>query len=340
MMQSKTSGTRVLVTGGTGFIGSRLVERLLRSGLETAVLAREVEAVSRIWPDGGVRAIYGDLSMPDELADPCHGVDIIYHLAGYAHADDSEGDAGAHLHRRITVDGTRALLASAARNHVGKIIFVSSVKAMGEGGPECLDESSAAVPASAYGRAKLEAENMLLQAAHDHDMHAVILRLPLVYGAGMKGNLDHMIRAVGRGWFPPLPKVTNKRSMVHVDDVVQAAILSASNSAARPRIYLVTDGQIYSTRQIFEWICLAFGRSIPSWSVPISAFRIIGWLGDVIGKIRGRAFLFDSNALEKLMGSSCYSSEKISRELGFRPTHTLRDSLPEMLAQYNDQRRV
>jgi len=157
--------------------------------------------------------------------------------------------------------------------------------------------------------------------------------LPMVYGPGCKGNLPRMIQAVARGRFPPLPETGNKRSMVDVRDVVQAALLAATNPVAADKIYIVTDGQVYSTRQIYEWTCDALQRLVPRWVMPFSLLRMVARVGTAIQSVTGRRFLLDTDALDKLTGSAWYSSEKISRELNYRPAYTLKDSLPEMVAE-------
>lgn len=319
---------RALVSGGTGFIGRHLVCALLQRGADVTVLSRRLSSGVEV----KCRSVTGDLTRPETLADICRGFDIVFHLAGDAHAVDRLDDDDEDHGRRTTVDGTRALIEQSISAGVGRFIFFSSVKAMGEGGEACLDESSPALPATAYGKAKREAENMVL-AAGRRGLAATVLRLPMVYGPGGKGNLPRMIRAVARGQFPPLPETGNRRSMVDVRDAVEAALLAAANPAASGKTYIVTDGQVYSTRQLYERISEAMGRPVPSWTVPLALLRGVARAGDVIGRIRGRRFVIDTAALEKLTGSAWYSSDKISRELGYRPRHTLLDALPGMVAE-------
>ena len=205
---------------------------------------------------------------------------------------------------------------------------------MGEGGDFCLDESSDTPATSAYGRAKRTAEGLVLQLGRELGMHVSILRLPLVYGHDNKGNLPRMITAIDRGHFPPLRELGNKRSMVHVDDVVQALLLVADSPSANGQTYIITDEQTYSTRHIYSLICSALGRPMPGWTMPVTLLQLIARLGDLIGAVRGRPLVFNSDALEKLIGSAWYSSAKVHRELGYRPTRTLETSLPEMVAEY------
>jgi UDP-glucose 4-epimerase len=123
---------------------------------------------------------------------------------------------------------------------------------------------------------------------------------------------------------------------VHVDDVVQALLLAAEKPEAAGQTYIVTDGRVYSTRGIYRLICAALGRSAPRWAVPIGLLKLLAAVGDLIGKVKGRAFVFNSMTLEKLIGSAWYSSAKIALELGYQPTRSLEDSLPEMIVEYRN----
>jgi UDP-glucose 4-epimerase len=327
--------SNMLITGATGFIGRRLVAALTpRPCGPVQVLVRDSRQAGQIWPADYVTPRAGDLTRPDTLGDICNGVDTVFHLAGYAHATGVGEREALDLHLRITVKGTRSLLAAATSAGVKRFIFVSSVKAMGEGGVSCLDETSDAIATSIYGRAKRAAEDLVLAAGQASGMHTSILRLPLVYGQDNKGNLPRMIAAIDRDRFPPLRELGNKRSMVHVDDVVQAMLLAAEKPLARGQIYIVTDEKTYSTRQIYTLICSELGRPVPGWTVPLILLRQAARLGDLIGAMRGRPLAFNRDALEKLVGSAWYSSDKIHHELGFRPACTLETALPGMVSDY------
>lgn len=322
----------VLVSGATGFIGCKLVNALRSRKIPVYALARDLSKVHALWPQGDVAGRSGDISNAVSLKDICAGVHTVFHLASYVE-EERFGDTE-DLHWRVTVQGTRYLLEAAVRAGVKRFIYASSVKAMGEGGENHLDETSPAKPVSSYGRAKLEAERLVLEAGRKHGMHVCNLRLPLVYGRDNRGNIWRMIAAIDRGRFPPLPENGNKRSMVHVDDVIQALQLGAENPAANGQTYIVTDGRIYSTHQIYDAIRRALGRPASRWTIPIGLLRTAARMGDVIGGIRGRGFVFDSDVLNKLTGSAWYSCRKIETELGYQPTRFLEDGLCEMVDEY------
>lgn len=254
------------------------------------------------------------------------GVDTIFHLAGKAHtrarnvAENAEYEA-VHVH------GTRSLLRAARQAGVRACVLLSSVKAMGEGGAGVLGEDSPCHPDSTYGRTKLAAEHLVLASGLPCP---VVLRPTLVYGAGSKGNLDRMLRAVRRGLFPAIAFPPNARSMIHVEDVVQACLLAATHAAACGRTYILTDGRDYATGEILDWIFEACGRK-PGPRVRFGWVRAAARLGDT-ARGCGLPWPLDSDALDKLAGSARYTNARICRELGFAPTRDLREGIREMVA--------
>ncbi len=312
---------RALVTGASGFIGHAVCSRLFEQGWHLRVLLRQT--LRGPWHE----TFIGDLEgiLPSNLLE---GIDVVFHLGAKTHAlSGTKGDDEEYF--RINTQGTRKLLEAARDAGIPRFVFFSSVKAMNEGGNHCLNETSACFPETSYGKSKLEAEHLVLEGSYVPE--PVVLRLSMVYGPATKGNLPRMIEAVAKGHFLPIPEFGNQRSMVHVDDVVQAAILAAERPEAIGQIYHVTDGQPYSTRELYEWICRALGKPIPGWRIPEMVFRGLAKIGDVIGALQGRRFMFDSDTLEKLTGSAWYSSRKIEQELGYHAKYQLRDSLPGIL---------
>lgn len=322
---------KTLVTGASGFIGRHLVERLLRKGCSVRVLVHK-STLPAEWP-AHVEVVVGDVCDLWAMKAAAVGCKTVYHLAGKAHAL-TEVSSDDSVYRALNTGGTSHVLEGAVAGGARAFVLFSSVKAMGEGGSRCLDESFDGSPETPYGRSKLEAEHMALGIGRRTGLHVTCLRFPLVYGAGNKGNLFQMIAAIDRGVFPPLREIGNRRSMVHVIDVVQAAVLAAETPAANGQCYIVTDGQFYSTRKLYELICGALGKPIPWWHVPQWTLRGLGKAGDVIGRISGKRFLFDSDALDKLIGMAWYSSEKITHQLGYQPSITFPEALPELIACY------
>ncbi len=195
---------RVLVTGATGFIGRRLVTELLRQSVGIRILVRDANRAVMLG-DSGISLHEGNLEDSSRLDGLCEDVDTVFHLAGYAHADAASKDSS-DPHRKITVEGTRRLLSVVLRHRVKRFILVSSVKAQGEDTVRCIDEEAPSLPTTGYGRSRFEAERLVLTAGCEAGLETCVLRLPLVYGPGQKGNLLRMMEAIDRGPVPALAR--------------------------------------------------------------------------------------------------------------------------------------
>ena len=144
-------------------------------------------------------------------------------------------------------------------------------------------------------------------------MHVSIVRPSLVYGPGVRGNIKLMQSAIKRGWFPPLPKLNNKKSMVHVDDLAKAIVHVLRNNKSHGKIFSVTDGEVYSTDKIYKILCKSLNKEIPSWYVPKSFINFFSKINFGPG-----------NKLNKLMKDDFIESTELE-ELGFSPQYTLRE---------------
>jgi len=326
---------RILITGSSGFIGQLLSRRLLCEG--NSLVRFDLRDAAGM----GGEFVEADISRPGKWADASEGVETVFHLAGKAHAlSELRQDEADYF--RVNTEGTRYALEAAKAHGVRRFVLFSSIKAMSRD-DEAVDvaappvrpfgETATVEPDTPYGRSKLAAEELVLEGGYVPE--PVVLRLCMVYGDGAKGNMQKMLGAVERRRFPPLPDVPNKRSMVHVEDVLDAALLAANHPGAAGEVFIVSDGKAYSTRGILVAMHAALGRPMPEWSVPVWGLRALGYAGDAIGKVRGRRFVFDSDSIPKLLGSAWFRSEKIQQKLGFRPQWDLERALPSMVAALN-----
>ena len=296
---------KFLVTGSTGFIGSRLLGLLNTIECDIRLLARfQVNNYETILCNLGQDRI------PNHTLE---SIDTVFHLAGFAH--DVQGHSKVEgLYRAINVESTVELARLAVRNGVKKFIFISSVKAgalplYGE----CANEEYRGESDGIYGKTKQEAELELLKIGKESGMCVSIVRPSLVYGPNVKGNLQLMLSGVKKGWFPPLPETNNKKSMIHVDDLVQAILLISKDQRANGEIFIATDGIAYSSRDIYDSMCNVLGKSNPKWSVPKIFFDILSLLSPRI-----------KYKIKKLFGNEYYSSAKLEK-LGFKAKKTLKD---------------
>ena len=292
----------VFITGAFGFIGERL---LCAIDSQIRVLSRKERS--------NYDTVVCDLEKEDIPKSGLESIDTVFHIAGFAHDMRNAGELE-DLYHRVNVNATVQLAELAVKSGVKKFIFVSSVKAGGSAySGMCASESNQAVPEGVYGKTKREAELRLLKIGKESGMHVSIIRPSLVYGPNVKGNLQLMLSGIKKGWFPPLPEIGNKRSMIHVDDLVRAILLVADDDRANGEIFIATDGIPHSSREIYNAICSAVGKSIPKWSIPKLLFDIVSLINSRIKYMHN-----------KLLGDECYSSSKLEA-LGFKAQKTLKD---------------
>ena len=292
----------ILITGATGFIGQRLVKA---TDSKIKILSRKKQH--------DFETIVCDFEKGSIPSNTLDGIDAVFHLAGFAH-DIRDASKIADLYYEVNVSATVQLANLAVKSGVKMFVFVSSVKAGGS--PPigiCANEKDQRNAEDVYGRTKREAELKLLEIGQVSGMHVSIIRPSLVYGPDVKGNLQLMLSGIGKGWFPPLPETGNRRSMIHVDDLVRAILLVAEDKRANGEIFIATDGTPHSSRYIYNAMCSALDKSIPKWSVPKILF-------DMASLVNPRI----KYKLNKLLGDECYSSAKLEA-LGFKAKKTLKD---------------
>ncbi|MDC3262041.1 NAD-dependent epimerase/dehydratase family protein [Candidatus Pseudothioglobus singularis] len=291
-----------LITGATGFIGRRLINAV--DG-EIRVLSRSGHS--------DLETVICDLQSSIISDNALVSIDTVFHLAGFTH-DMRDPSKIEDLYYKVNVSATVQLAELAVRAGVKRFVFVSSVKAGGVStSKKCINENDQIDPEGIYGKTKREAELRLLKIGKESGMHVSIIRPTLVYGPEVKGNLKSMLLGIEKGWFPPLPETGNKRSLIHVDDLVRAILLVADDNRANGEIFIATDGAPHSSREIYNAICGVIGKSIPRWGVPRIMFDIAGLVGPRI-----------KYKINKLLGDECYSSVKLE-ELGFKAKKSLKD---------------
>ena len=310
-----------LVTGASGFVGRGLCRTLRERGCRVrALLHHDADGP---WDE----RVLCDLATGEVPPAACHDAAGVFHLAGIAHSDGTEGGLES-LYQRVNVGGTQALLDAAAAAGVARFVFFSSVKAAGAPGRDCVDETWDAPPDDPYGRSKRAAEERVQRAA---GLQTAILRPTLVYGAGVKGNLRRMIDAVAARRFPPLPPLANRRSLVALDDLIEAAWLVMHREIPSGRVYIAADGADYSSRDLYLAICRGLGRRPSAWHVPYAALALGARIGDLLGWLARRPAPFSSAALERLCGSACYCAGRLRSELGWQPRYRFADFIEPMV---------
>jgi nucleoside-diphosphate-sugar epimerase len=240
----------IALTGATGFIGRRLLAELPRRGFRVRVLLRRPTELSL----DCASAVIGDLARPQNMAAALADVDAVIHSAGVAHAMSG---TPADDYRVLNTEATIALARAAERAHVRRFVFLSSIRAqVGPSVDGVVTESRSAYPTDDYGRSKLAAEQGLAELAIDW----VALRPVVVYGPGVKGNVAALVDLARTPWPLPLGGLTAKRSLLSVDNLVDAieAVIRVPGPLRRPLV--VADAEPLSVPEMIAALRRGLGR--------------------------------------------------------------------------------
>ncbi len=308
---------KVLLTGGTGFVGKAVWRRLAQEKRFDLVAAvRSLDVVPRV----SVSVV--EVSRMDRETDwsgPLVGADTVLHCAGRAHVmRDLAKDPLAEF-RKVNVEGTLALAHQAAKAGVRRFVFVSSAKVNGASG--LLREDEKPDPEDPYGISKMEAERGLLDLARNSKMEVVIIRPPLVYGPGVKGNFATMVRWIRKGMPLPLGAVHNNRSLVALDNLVDFIALCADRERtprAANQVFLISDGEDVSTAELVRRVARAYGVRARLLPVPVAWLRL------------GACVLGKTAAADRLLGSLVVDSVKARELLEWHPPVTMDEQLRKM----------
>jgi nucleoside-diphosphate-sugar epimerase len=314
--------TRVLVTGGTGFIGRFLCRALIESGREVIVALRSDTAVTE---PACERVIVGDINSRTDWTAALQNVDVVIHAAARVHVLRETADGNAYT--ETNAHGAMQLARSAAQAGVGRLIYLSSVKVNGEetrGRPYAA--SDLPQPCDDYGKSKWLGEQFIQQVCASTALESVIVRPPLVYGPGVKANFLRLLRLVDKQWPLPLGAVNNSRSLVSVWNLVDLLTLVISHRAAPGKTWMVRDAEDLSTPDLIRRIGAVMGRRVRLLPVPVAALRLAG-------RLTGR------NEIGRLCGSLTVDVEPTRTVLGWSAPWTVDQSLTRTVEWYMSEGR-
>lgn len=322
-MSEATKQRLAFVTGATGCIGSALTFRLVNEGWQVVALVRDTTRAGFLNQLPSVKIVEAGLADGERIIEAMRGCQTVFHLAAKVHARPG---TPAEEFERDNIAGTQNVVAAAIENHVERFVFFSTIAVYGES-DELLDENSEPKPTTDYGASKLEAERIALAA---NELKTTVLRLPVVYGARDRGNVAKLIEAIQRNRYFIVGDGLNLKSMIAVENVVDAALLAAEDNRAIGQTFIVTDAQHYSQTEIAVTIAELVGCRKPV-KLPRWPLLLAGRAADVIEKLTGINLPISSDRIRKLSSNTVCSSMKIERELGFKPRVALREGLAEAI---------
>ncbi|MBY0340742.1 MAG: SDR family oxidoreductase [Rhodocyclaceae bacterium] len=301
---------RVLVSGANGFVGKALCAALTP---HHQVYGTTRHAGTKL-PTGVLPVVWdgtaaGLSALPE--------VDAVIHLAARVHVMDDDSADPLAAFRSANVDMTRDLALWAASRGVKRFVFMSTIKVNGEATApgKAFHADDVPAPEDAYGLSKLEAEQALRSVCENSGMAFVVIRPPLVYGPGVRGNFASMLRWVKRGIPLPLGAISNRRSLVGLDNLVSFTQRCLEHPDAANQVFLVSDGEAVSTIALLRGIAEAYGIQPRLISVPPSGLR---WVVGLLGK---------SKIADRLLGSLVVDGAKGCELLAWQPVSTMKEQL-------------
>ena len=314
---------KYLVTGANGFVGKALCPALQHRGYEVRAAHR-----SSLPEKAQAEVVVGPIDDRTDWTAALAGVEVVIHLAARVHIMHDDVADPLAAFRQVNVSGTEHLARSSAASGVKRLVYVSTIKVNGER-TSCLaaptvrplpansafTETDQSNPQDPYGISKWEAEQALHRVAQDTGLEVVIVRPPLIYGPGVKGNFVQMLAVIARGIPLPLASINNLRSLLYVENLVDALINCAIHPAAAGQTYLLCDGEDISTPDLLRRLATALGMPPRLFPCPPALLKLAG-------KLTGK-----SEQVERLLGCLQVDSGKIRRDLNWQPPYTLQQGL-------------
>ena len=322
----------ILVTGGTGFVGSHVVERSVAAGARVRCLVRASSSL-RYLPREGIEVVLGDLAAGTGLDQALEGVAVVAHVGGVTKALSEAAFYQGNLR------ATENLLRACERrgDSLRRFVHVSSLTAIGPSpGLAPLDEDAAPHPLTWYGRSKLAAEDAVRASALAG--RAVILRPPVVYGQ-RDTDVFEVLRSIARGVMVCIGRDESYFSYIHVKDLAEAVWLAVAGEAGAGRTYFVANPEPASWTEFAQVAASIMGRRVRLVGVPAPLAYLAGWCSEGVSRLRGRPGIVSR---QKIIEARCRywtcDATRARHELGFQPARSLREGLEETLAWYKDSK--
>jgi nucleoside-diphosphate-sugar epimerase len=321
---------KIFVTGASGFIGKSLCQTLVKSNKFVRGAVR-----SKNFSSEHINLDYismGDINLNTNWREILTDFNCIIHCAGRAHVMKERDINVLEAYRSLNVHSTRRLAEQAAAAGVKRFIYLSSVKVNGEATGQSLHTSSSTgpkkniftyddipAPEDSYGISKWEAEKVLLEVSARTGLNVIIIRSPLVYGKGVKGNLARLLKLIRTGIPLPFSLVKNQRSMIGLDNLVDVIIRCIDHPSAVGKTFLVSDGIDLSTPNLLNHIAFAMGHSVRLFPIPVYFLQITA---RIFGKQR---------ELDRLIGSLRIDSSYTQKILDWKPPVSIAEGIKRMV---------
>lgn len=316
---------KAFITGGTGFIGSHLVDHLLKDGNhELRCMVRSNEK----WLEGKeYKKVNCDLNDIPALQKAMDGVDVVFHLAGVVKAKDTK------VFERVNVEGTENLLRVAQKLGVPKVIISSSQAAAGPSVNKPVTEDDEMMPVSRYGESKKRMEQMIHRIA-DKTQQVTIIRPSSVYGP-REEDIYTFFKIASKGICPIVGRGHGKAiSMAHVDDIVNGLLLAASHNHNGVRTYFISSERGYDWHEIRDATSQALGRKLLTINVPAKMVKSVGKFTEKTASFFGNYPVMNEDKAREMVLSWVCSVDKAVKELGYKQRIDLNEGIHDTIKWY------
>lgn len=303
-----------MVSGANGFVGTQLTQNLAQTNYSVVPVTRQN---------------FGDIASSSDWTQVLSGgVNVVIHLAARVHLMKDNATDPLTAYRTANTASTLNLARQAAAAGVRRFIFLSSIKVNGEGRETPYTELDTPNPTDPYALSKWEAEQGLLDIATQTGMEVVILRPPLIYGAGVKANFLRLMQWVEKGVPLPLGSIHNRRSLLYLGNLVDAIRICIEYPAAANQTFLVCDNTALSTTALIHKLAQQFGQTPNLLNIPP---RLLQTLFSLIGR---------KQEAERLLGSLRLDNSKIRQTLNWQPPFSTDAGLAQTIAAYRKKQHV
>lgn len=326
---------RLLVTGGTGFIGSHLAESARKNGREVRVLGMtEIDADRRnaeYLQSLGVEVFSGSVADPDLCASAMQGVSDVYHLA-VAMREGGMSDEG---FTETNLTGTKYLLDAALADSVERFIYCGTIGIFGHRVPGITNEMTEFNPGNIYEQTKLEAEKLALSYFEDHELPVVALRPADVYGPRDQ-RLLKLFGAVRRGRFPLFGKGEGRRHMVYIDDVVSAFEIASESNAAIGKAFIIAGPEVCTLRELIELVRDAAGAKSFGYRLPLAPMLALSGIVEDACSLIGVSPPIYRRRMDFFHSDSAFDISYAENVLKWRPKVSLKEGVRLTMKSYSD----
>jgi nucleoside-diphosphate-sugar epimerase len=312
---------KILVTGATGFIGQHLVNALLAKGHAVKCLVRKTSNTESL-RSLGVELSYGDLLDRSSLEKAMSGVSVIYHLAAEVYAlKISE-------YNKKNIIGTKNLAEVSLRAGISKFVYLSSIGAVGQNTSRhiLLNEKTPCNPTTPYGKSKLAAEKILLDAFSKYSLPVVIIRAPIIYGPGQPSVLSRFFTMIYNKTFKMVGDGNNLKSFCYIDNLVDGMMLAEKSVRSTGKIYFISDNKVYTPNEFAEAIASEEGVVLKKIHLPYIIASISGGLLVLLEKLF-RIYSVAIYSVKTMAIDYACDIKKAQQELGYNPQIDLQEGI-------------